>query len=77
MVLSAKLRNRRLATPCTNYGTVGENMESGVLFVAYVEIAKEAAWAGFVVAATTAVELTLSEIRNNSQDDDEDDDEYY
>ena len=35
MVLSAKLRNRRLATPCTNYGTVGENMESGVLFVAY------------------------------------------
>ena len=37
MVLSAKLRNRRLATPCTNYGTVGENMESGVLFVAYVE----------------------------------------
>lgn len=42
-----------------------------------VEIAKEAAWAGFVVAATTAVELTLSEIRNNSQDDDEDDDEYY
>lgn len=41
-----------------------------------VEIAKEAAWAGFVVAATTAVELTLSEIRNNSQDDD-DDDEYY
>ena len=32
--------------------------------------------AGFVVAATTAVELTLSEIRNNSQDDD-DDDEYY
>jgi len=36
MVLSAKLRNRRLATPCTNYGTVGENMESGVLFVAYV-----------------------------------------
>ena len=40
-----------------------------------VEIAKEAAWAGFVVAATTAVELTLSEIRNNSQDDD-DDDEY-
>ena len=44
-----------------------------------VEIAKEAAWAGFVVAATTAVELTLSEIRNNSQDDDDDDDddEYY
>ena len=41
------------------------------------DIAKEAAWAGFVVAATTAVELTLSEIRNNSQDDDEDDDEYY
>ena len=36
MVLSAKLRNRKLATPCTNYGTVGENMESGVLFVAYV-----------------------------------------
>lgn len=35
MVLSAKLRNRKLATPCTNYGTVGENMESGVLFVAY------------------------------------------
>ena len=33
MLLSAKLRNRRLATPCTNYGTVGENMESGVLFV--------------------------------------------
>ena len=39
MVLSAKLRNRRLATPCTNYGTVGENMESGVLFVAYVSCA--------------------------------------
>lgn len=36
MVLSAKLRNRKLATPCTNYGTVGENMESGVLFVAYL-----------------------------------------
>lgn len=36
MVLSAKLRNRRLATPCTNYGTVGENMESGVLFIAYL-----------------------------------------
>lgn len=36
-----------------------------------VEIAKEAAWTGFIVAATTAVELTLSEIRNNSQDDDE------
>ena len=35
MILSVKLRNRRLATPCTNYGTVGENMESGVLFVAY------------------------------------------
>ena len=40
-----------------------------------VEIAKEAAWAGFVVAATTAVELTLSEIRNNSQDDDDDEDD--
>lgn len=38
MVLSAKLRNRKLATPCTNYGTVGENMESGVLFVAYVDV---------------------------------------
>ena len=37
MVLSAKLRNRKLATPCTNYGTVGENMESGVLFVAYAK----------------------------------------
>ena len=36
MVLNAKLRNRRLATPCINYGTVRENMESGVLFVAYV-----------------------------------------
>ena len=36
-----------------------------------VEIAKDAAWTGFIVAATTAVELTLSEIRNNSQDDDE------
>ena len=35
MVLNAKLRNRRLATPCTNYGTVRENMESGVLFVGY------------------------------------------
>ena len=41
-----------------------------------VEIAKEAAWAGFVVAATTAVELTISEILNNGQDDD-DNDEYY
>ena len=43
------------------------------------EIAKEAAWAGFVVAATTAVEMTLSEIRNSDQDDDDDDsdDEYY
>ena len=40
MVLSAKLRNRKLATPCTNYGTVGENMESGVLFVAYYEKTK-------------------------------------
>ena len=39
MVLSAKLRNRKLATPCTNYGTVGENMESGVLFVAYAQTA--------------------------------------
>ena len=38
MVLSAKLRNRRLATPCTNYGTVGENMESGVLFIAYEDL---------------------------------------
>ena len=36
MVLNAKLRNRRLATPCTNYGTVRENMESGVLFVGYL-----------------------------------------
>ena len=36
MVLSAKLRNRRLATPCTNYGTVYADMESGVLFIAYV-----------------------------------------
>ena len=42
MVLSAKLRNRRLATPCTNYGTVGENMESGVLFVAYDSLSDEA-----------------------------------
>ena len=41
MVLSAKLRNRRLATPCTNYGTVGENMESGVLFVAYFKSKEE------------------------------------
>ena len=37
MVLSAKLRNRRLATPCTNYDTSGKNVESGVLFIAYVE----------------------------------------
>ena len=44
MVLSAKLRNRRLATPCTNYGTVGENMESGVLFVAYLRIARKYFW---------------------------------
>ena len=35
MVLSAKLRNRRLATPCTNYDTSGKNVESGVLFIAY------------------------------------------
>lgn len=35
MVLSAKLRNRRLATPCTNYDTSGKNVESGVLFIAH------------------------------------------
>ena len=29
MVLSAKLRNRRLATPYTNYGTILADMESG------------------------------------------------
>ena len=48
MVLSAKLRNRRLATPCTNYDTSGKNVESGVLFIAYA------------IPLSLAIYLTLS-----------------
>ena len=35
MILSTKLRDRILATPCTNYDTPGKNVKSGVLFIAY------------------------------------------
>ena len=44
MILSEKLRNRRLATPCTNYGTVYADMESGGVihrFFPYIVDCKE------------------------------------